>query len=107
MPSMTKRFSAPEEPSIEMPPACDSSEAPAACATTSVKSRPRGMRSMRSREMLVVVAAEVRSIATDSPVTVIVSVIADEAQGERELGGAADHEVDGAFGGREAVERGA
>ena len=74
MPSMTKRFSEPEEPSIEMPPACDSFVAPAAWETTSVKSRPRGMRSMRSREMLVVVEDEVMSIALDSPTTLTVSV---------------------------------
>ena len=51
MPSMTKRFSEPDEPSIEMPPACDSFAAPAACATTSVKSRPRGTADSFTRDV--------------------------------------------------------
>ena len=55
MPSMMKRFSEPDEPLIEIPPACDSFAAPAAWPTTSVKSRPRGTYSIRSREMFVAV----------------------------------------------------
>ena len=50
MPSTKKRFSAPLEPSIEMPPSRSFSLlAPAAWVTTEAKSRPTGIFSTHSR----------------------------------------------------------
>ncbi len=72
-PSMMKRFSEPEAPSTVMPPAIDSLEAPAAWATTEVKSRPRGRSSSSSRRMLVAIADLVTSMTTFSAATVMAS----------------------------------
>ena len=74
MPSMMKRFSEPDEPSIWTPPARVSWFAPAAVETTVEKSRPFGMRSMVSWLTVVNEAACLTSIRGVSPVTSTVSV---------------------------------
>jgi hypothetical protein len=73
MPSMMKRFSEPDDPSIWMPPLRDSSCAPGANETTEVKSRPFGSRSMSSLWMLANAAFCLVSMSGDSPVTSTVS----------------------------------
>ncbi len=74
-PSMTKRFSEPEAPSIEMPPSMSVSwEAPAACATIEVKSRPLGSSEICSEAIVAVVEFSPTAIWTRSPVTTTVSM---------------------------------
>ena len=72
-PSMTKRFSEPEAPSIEMPPRKPSWAAPAACVATPVKSRPLGSSSICSALIEAAVAELLTSTWPASPTTLIVS----------------------------------
>ena len=69
MPSTMKRFSEPDAPSIMMPPPRPSCCVPGAELTTCVKSRPFGMRSMRSDWMLSVDAFCLTSMIGDSAIT--------------------------------------
>ncbi len=69
MPSTMKRFSEPEAPSIMIPPPRLSCWVPGAELMTWVKSRPLGIKSIRSAPMLSTAAFCLTSMIGDSAVT--------------------------------------
>ena len=77
------RFSEPLEPSIWKPPARDSLFAPGAVAMTLVQSRPLGMRSMTSFEIVAAAAFCLTSMSGDS--AEMVTGLGDPADRHRQV----------------------